>query len=212
MCLDLETTGLSPSRDWIIEVAAYRVRGGCVEDRFVSFVRPGDITKVTPFITDLTGITRSMVSDAPLPDVVLPELFGFIGDDMIVGHNTCFDMNFLYDGALKADLVPIGNDFTDTMRISRRTYRNLPNHRLGTLAQYLSVVPNGAHRAAADVETTICCYERMVKSRSAHIPDFRERSMKYRPHPKTEETTPEGFEICGRDTVPDPNGRLSLFL
>ncbi len=126
---------------------------------------------MTSFITNLTGITRNMVSHAPLPNVVLSELFEFIGEDMIVGHNTCFDMNFLYDGALKADLVPISNDFTDTMRISRRTYSGLPNHKLGTLAQHLSVVPNGAHRAAADVETTINCYERMVKSRSAHFPD-----------------------------------------
>lgn len=171
ICLDLETTGLSPSRDWIIEVAAYRVREGDVEDRFVSLVRPGEVSKVTPFITNLTGISREMVSDAPLPDEVLPELFEFIGDDMIVGHNTCFDMNFLYDGALKIGISPIGNDFTDTMRISRRTYRELPNHKLGTLAQYLSVVPNGAHRAAADVETTINCYERMVKCRSAHFPE-----------------------------------------
>ncbi|MBQ5448100.1 MAG: 3'-5' exonuclease, partial [Candidatus Methanomethylophilus sp.] len=121
VCIDLETTGLRPSSDWIIEVAAYRVRSGRAEDRFVSFVRPGELNKVSSFITQLTGITREMVADAPLPEEVLPELFDFVGDDMVVGHNTCFDMNFLYDGALRAGLEPIGNDFTDTMRISRRT-------------------------------------------------------------------------------------------
>lgn len=170
VCIDLETTGLRPSSDWIIEVAAYRMRSGKAEDRFVSFVRPGDIGKVSSFITQLTGITREMVADAPLPEEVLPELFDFVGDDMVVGHNTCFDMNFLYDGAVRAGLDPIGNDFTDTMRISRRTYKELPNHRLGTLAQHLDVVPTAAHRAAADVETTIRCYEQMVKARRADIP------------------------------------------
>ena len=170
ICIDLETTGLRPSSDWIIEVAAYRMRSGKAEDRFVSFVRPGDIGKVSSFITQLTGITREMVADAPLPEEVLPELFDFVGDDMVVGHNTCFDMNFLYDGAVRAGLDPIGNDFTDTMRISRRTYKELPNHRLGTLAQHLDVVPTAAHRAAADVETTIRCYEQMVKARRADIP------------------------------------------
>lgn len=170
VCIDLETTGLRPSSDWIIEVAAYRVRSGKAEDRFVSFVRPGEIGKVSSFITQLTGITREMVADAPLPEEVLPELFDFVGDDMVVGHNTCFDMNFLYDGAVRAGLDPIGNDFTDTMRISRRTYKELPNHRLGTLAQHLDVVPTAAHRAAADVETTIRCYEQMVKARRADIP------------------------------------------
>ena len=170
VCIDLETTGLRPSSDWIIEVAAYRMRSGKAEDRFVSFVRPGEIGKVSSFITQLTGITREMVADAPLPEEVLPELFDFVGDDMVVGHNTCFDMNFLYDGAVRAGLNPIGNDFTDTMRISRRTYKELPNHRLGTLAQHLDVVPTAAHRAAADVETTIRCYEQMVKARRADIP------------------------------------------
>lgn len=170
VCIDLETTGLRPSSDWIIEVAAYRVRSGKAEDRFVSFVRPGEIGKVSSFITQLTGITREMVADAPLPEEVLPELFDFVGDDMVVGHNTCFDMNFLYDGAVRAGLDPIGNDFTDTMRISRRTYKEFPNHRLGTLAQHLDVVPTAAHRAAADVETTIRCYEQMVKARRADIP------------------------------------------
>ena len=170
VCIDLETTGLRPSSDWIIEVAAYRMRSGKAEDRFVSFVRPGEIGKVSSFITQLTGITREMVADAPLPEEVLPELFDFVGDDMVVGHNTCFDMNFLYDGAIRAGLDPIGNDFTDTMRISRRTYKELPNHRLGTLAQHLDVVPTAAHRAAADVETTIRCYEQMVKARRADIP------------------------------------------
>ena len=170
VCIDLETTGLRPSIDWIIEVAAYRMRSGKAEDRFVSFVRPGEIGKVSSFITQLTGITREMVADAPLPEEVLPELFDFVGDDMVVGHNTCFDMNFLYDGAVRAGLDPIGNDFTDTMRISRRTYKELPNHRLGTLAQHLDVVPTAAHRAAADVETTIRCYEQMVKARRADIP------------------------------------------
>ncbi len=170
VCIDLETTGLRPSSDWIIEVAAYRMRSGKAEDRFVSFVRPGEIGKVSSFITQLTGITREMVANAPLPEEVLPELFDFVGDDMVVGHNTCFDMNFLYDGAVRAGLDPIGNDFTDTMRISRRTYKELPNHRLGTLAQHLDVVPTAAHRAAADVETTIRCYEQMVKARRADIP------------------------------------------
>lgn len=180
VCLDLETTGLSPADDWILEVAAYRVRDGFVEDRYVSLVRPGELQKVSAFITKLTGITQKMVADAPLPEKVLPELFGFIGEDMVLGHNTCFDMNFLYDGALKAGLQPISNDFTDTMRISRRICTDLPDHKLGTVAAFLGVVPNGAHRAAADVETTIGCYERMVKSRSVHFPDWEQyRTLKY---------------------------------
>ncbi|MBO4502765.1 MAG: hypothetical protein J5707_03820, partial [Candidatus Methanomethylophilus sp.] len=104
VCIDLETTGLRPTGDWIIEFAAYKVEDGVCRDRLVSFVRPGDISKVSPFITSLTGITKDMVRDAPLPEDILPELFDFVGDYMVLGHNTCFDMNFLYDGAVKAGL------------------------------------------------------------------------------------------------------------
>lgn len=171
VCIDLETTGLRPTGDWIIEFAAYRVRDGTVTDRFVSFVRPGEIHKVSSFITKLTGITKEMVADAPLPGDILPELFEFIGNDMILGHHTSFDVNFLYDGAVKAGLEPIGNDFTDTMRISRKKNKDcIPNHKLGTLANYLGIDVTTAHRAAADVVTTIRCYEKMVKERDAVIP------------------------------------------
>lgn len=172
VCIDLETTGLRPSDDWIIEFAAYKVRSGTVVDRFVSFVRPGEIRKVSSFITSLTGITKEMVADAPLPEDILPQLFDFIGDDMILGHHTSFDVNFLYDGAKKAGLEPIGNDFTDTMRISRKMNKDkIPNHKLGTLADYLGVEVVTAHRAAADVVTTVRCYEKMAKGRDAIIPE-----------------------------------------
>lgn len=171
ICIDLETTGLRPTGDWIIEFAAYKVEDGVCKDRLVSFVRPGEIEKVSPFITGLTGITKDMVRHAPLPEEILPELFDFIGDYMMLGHNTCFDVNFLYDGAKKAGLEPIGNDFTDTMRISRKMNKGLPNHRLGTLADHLGVKVTHAHRAAADVETTIRCYEIMAKGREAVIPE-----------------------------------------
>lgn len=175
VCLDLETTGLSPKDESIIEFAAYRVRSGKVTDRIVSFVRPYPGNRVTSFITNLTGITPEMVADAPLPEDILPQLFEFIGNDMVVGHNTCFDMNFLYDGALKAGLTPIPNDFTDTMRHSRKINKGkIDNHRLGTLADYLGVDVTTAHRAAADVETTIRCYELMLKERTADIPVFDE--------------------------------------
>ncbi|MCQ2084914.1 MAG: 3'-5' exonuclease [archaeon] len=171
VCIDLETTGLSPREDWIIEFAAYKVRNGTVVDRLVSFVRPGQISKVSSFITKLTGITKEMVEDAPLPEDILPELFEFVGEDMVLGHHTCFDMNFLYDGAIKAGLEPLGNDFTDTMRISRKKNKDcIPNHKLGTLADYLEIDVVTAHRAAADVVTTIRCYEKMVKERDAVIP------------------------------------------
>ena len=160
VCLDLETTGLSPSSDHIIEMAAYRVRDGQVTDRFDTLVDPGH--RISSFITELTGITNEMVRGAP--DIVdaLPQMFSFIGSDMVVGHNVSFDMNFLYDAAIACEMDPVPNDFIDTMRLSRRLYPDLQKHTLNHLAGYLGVsMP--AHRAEADVISTVECYEIMFR-------------------------------------------------
>ncbi|MCQ2070929.1 MAG: DNA polymerase III subunit epsilon [archaeon] len=169
VCIDLETTGLRPSSDWTIEVAAYRVRAGKVTGKYISFVRPGELSKVSAFITKLTGITKEMVEDAPLPEQVFPELFEFVGNDVILGHNVSFDVNFMYDGAERAGLTPISNDFMDTRWISKAMVPELPNNKLGTIADHFDIEVVTAHRAAADVETTVRCFEKMVMGRDAII-------------------------------------------
>lgn len=93
VALDLETTGLAPYWDEIIEVGALRVRGGEVSEHFTSLVKPRN--EIDEFIIDLTGITNEMVADAPPIGEVLPQLRAFIGQDVVVGHNVNFDVNFL---------------------------------------------------------------------------------------------------------------------
>ena len=160
--IDLETTGLEPQYDNIIEVAAIRVRGGNVSDKFVSFVKPYD--EIDDFITDLTGITNEMLSTAPTPEEVLPLLFDFIGGDIVVGHNVNFDVNFLYDWFEIILKKPFSNDFVDTMRISRKLLPNLPHHRLTDISDALNVVPNGFHRALCDCQTTFDCFSSLHSS------------------------------------------------
>ena len=115
--LDLETTGLDPQYDDIIEVAAIRIVDGAAEGSFSSLVNPG--YPIDEFITDLTGITDDMLSSAPSLDFVLPALLSFVGADIVVGHNVNFDINFIYDSCSARSLAPFSNDFVDTMRISR---------------------------------------------------------------------------------------------
>jgi len=170
VCIDIETTGLSPARESIIEIAAYRMREGAMDDAFVSFVRPDK--HVSSFITSLTGITDADVEDAPLPSEVLPDLKDFVGGDPILGHNVSFDMNFIHDACLREGIEPIGNDFFDTKNIAKWGLPGLENGRLETVAEYLSIPLGVHHRAGADVETTVRCYEAMVKGRE---PIFRRK-------------------------------------
>lgn len=91
--LDLETTGLSPYENEIIEIAMLRVRGGSVQQIFQTLVHPEH--RISRFITNLTGISNEMVETSPAIEDVIGDAFQFLGEDLIVGHNVSFDLRFL---------------------------------------------------------------------------------------------------------------------
>ncbi|MFC5547214.1 PolC-type DNA polymerase III [Massilia aerilata] len=150
--LDFETTGLSPeSGDRITEVAALRIAGGEIVERYVSLVNCG--VRIPSFITSLTGITQQMVDTAPLAEDVVPELIEFIGGDTLAAHNASFDEKFL-----KAEGARLGHacrhaGLVCSVKLSRRVLPGLPSYRLGELARSLGIAFRGtAHRAEADAE------------------------------------------------------------
>ena len=150
--LDFETTGLSPDMgDRITEVAALRIVGGEITERYVSLVNCG--VRIPSFITQLTGITQEMVDSAPSAGRVVPELLDFIGGDMLSAHNASFDEKFL-----KAEGWRIGRPTAHTglvcsLKLSRRLFPGLPSYKLGNLSSRLGIAFRGtAHRAEADAE------------------------------------------------------------
>lgn len=157
--VDIETTGFDPMFDEIIEVAGIKYRGRNEVGRFQSLVKPDD--GIPDYITALTGITNEMVADAPGIEDVLPRFLEFIGEDIVVGHNVHFDVNFLYDYAEDFELKPFSNDLVDTLRLSRRLYPELQSHKLSALAAHFGVEPDGEHRALADCVTTQKCLSAM---------------------------------------------------
>lgn len=157
--IDIETTGLDPRFDEIIEVAGIKYDNRLEVGRFQSFVKPQQ--KISSFITELTGITNEMVAHAPRIKTVLPDFLSFLDDSIIVGHNVHFDINFIYDNAEYLGLSSFTNDFVDTMRISRRLYKDLENHKLSTLVSFLQVGSSVEHRALADCIATYECFVKM---------------------------------------------------
>lgn len=156
--LDLETTGYNPHFDEIIEVACIRYSGSEKIDSFHSYVQPtpyGDdsIHYVDDFITKLTGITDDMLVTAPKFKDIANELYDYLGDSVIVGHNVNFDINFLYDNFLKCLGCEFKNDYLDTMRLSRIALPDLPHHRLKDLKEYFSI-DGVQHRALNDCQIT----------------------------------------------------------
>lgn len=175
--VDVETTGLSPVYNEIIEVSAIRVRGGQIVDRFSSLVCPSDMSQVDEYITALTGISPAMLETAPSAEKVFPAFLDFVGSDVLVGHNVAFDVNFIYDACSSCGLPTFGNDYIDTCRLSRRAFPDLPNHKLATIAKKCGVPQDCAHRAEADAETAALCYEYMIQyARDNNLEDVLQRA------------------------------------
>jgi len=151
--LDLETTGGSATDDAICEIGAVKVRGGECLGTFHTFVDPG--RDIPPAITVLTGLTTAMVRPAPTVDQVLPSLLEFLGDAVFVGHNVRFDRSFLDAALLRGDRPRLANRTVDTCALARRLVRDeVPNCKLGTLAERLRLDHRPTHRALDDALAT----------------------------------------------------------
>lgn len=152
--LDFETTGLSPDAGArITEVAALRIEGGRIVDRFVSLVNCH--VSVPPFITALTGITQRMVDSAPCVSHVVPELLRFIGTDTLSAHNASFDEKFLLAESASLGLQSQHRSLLCSLKLARRLFPGLPGYKLEMLAPSLGIRFNGAaHRAEADAEVS----------------------------------------------------------
>lgn len=150
--LDFETTGLSPVMgDRITEVAALRIAGGRVTERYVSLVNCG--VRIPAFITALTGISQEMVDAAPPASKVVPELIDFIGADTLAAHNASFDEKFLKAEGERAGRSCGHAHLVCSLKLSRRVFPGLPSYKLGRLAGQLGIgFRSAAHRAEADAE------------------------------------------------------------
>ncbi len=158
---DLETTGISPNYDEVVEISAIKVRKGRVVEEFNTLVNPK--RPIPRRASQVNGITNEMVAEAPLFEEVLSDFFDFVGDDVLVGHNIgSFDMKFLYRDSRKFYGKIPGNDYVDTLLVARRHLSRLSHHRLVDLAEYYHISTKGAHRALNDCHMNQQVYERMV--------------------------------------------------
>jgi DNA polymerase III subunit epsilon len=154
--LDIETTGLNPSNDEIIELSAIRIIDGVQVDSFSTLIKP--MCRINKFITDLTGITNQMVADAPDIESALPQFCTFVGDSVVVGHNVNFDINFIYDNLQRCLNKPFSNEFIDLLRIARKTLPDLENHKLKTLSEHFDIDTTDSHRGLKDCTMTNDCF------------------------------------------------------
>ena len=158
--IDFETTGMSPTQGArATEVAIVLLEQGRVVDRFQSLMQSG--AWVSPFITELTGITNAMLRTAPPAAEVMRDAARFVGDVPMVAHNASFDSKF-WQAELALAGLEAPHAFACTVLLSRRIYPQAPSHSLGNLARYLQLPSTGrAHRALADAEMAAALLARM---------------------------------------------------
>ena len=129
--LDIETTGLNPYRDHVTELGAVKVRANKVVDEFSQLVVYPRSNHVPSFITKLNGITEDLLLKKGKPVKEAMTAFRtFIGDDIVIGYNVNFDLNFLYDLARKFHLPELSNDYVDVLRLARVYYPHQHNRLL----------------------------------------------------------------------------------
>ncbi|MCD8028972.1 MAG: 3'-5' exonuclease [Erysipelotrichaceae bacterium] len=150
--MDLETTGLSPYKNDIIEICLLKVRHNQIVDQYVQLVNPG--YQVSSYITNLTGITNQMLIDKPVLNTLKDDVIAFIGHDIIVGHNTNFDVRFLQAGFNET----FDNEYVDTLQYCRKLYPELAHHTLSDMSDYLDLSKN-THRALDDCICTKELYD-----------------------------------------------------
>ena len=159
---DVETTGLSPTDgDRIVEIAAVKVKGNLIVDKFYSLVNPK--RSMPSQATLVNNITDDMLVNAPMAEDILPQMIHFIGGACVAGHNVRFDLNFLcYELALIGRRLNDQTPAVDTLKMARELLPYLSNHKLAYLARSLGVVVDQTHRAMADVELTVAVFLRLM--------------------------------------------------
>lgn len=150
--LDLETTGLSPNYDSIIEIGIIKVKENKIVDKYNSLINPGFL--INEYITSITGITNEMLKGKPKIIDLKKEVLNFIGNDVLVGHNISFDVSFLQKGFNEE----LKNEYIDTLQFCRKLFKELSHHRLTDMSNYLEISRN-EHRSMSDCLCTKELYD-----------------------------------------------------
>jgi DNA polymerase-3 subunit alpha (Gram-positive type) len=159
---DLETTGLSPERDEIIEFGAliYNYQTG-ERQKIDILIKPEHPLRA--FTKELTHITDEMLADKLGIEEAFKEIYKIIDGAILVAHNANFDFNFLRSYARKLGYPELDNTVIDTLTIARSFYPHLKNHRLGTVAKKNGILYDDriAHRGDYDADVLTDVFEHM---------------------------------------------------
>ncbi|MBS0009873.1 MAG: GIY-YIG nuclease family protein [Bacteroidales bacterium] len=159
--VDIETTGGSPKRERITEIAVYIFDGEKICDEFCSLVNPE--RSIPYYITNITGITNEMVEDAPRFYEIAKQLVEITEGKTFVAHNAGFDYSFI-----RQEFKNLGYSYQrpllDTLSLSRKLLPAYRSYSLGNLCRELGIEINGRHRASGDAMATVKLFELLLQA------------------------------------------------
>lgn len=169
IALDLETTGLNPSSDRILEIGAVKVVNGQIKETYETLVNPE--MKISGRIEELTGITNEMAAKGEDRKKAVEKLVEFCEDLPLLGHNILFDYSFVKRSAVNQKLE-FEKEGIDTLKIARILFPDMEHRTLGALCTYYKIEQERAHRAACDALAAMELYRRMREQFSANSSDL----------------------------------------
>lgn len=175
ICVDLETTGLNPKKDHIIEIGAVKVREGKITEEFSALIYPG--VRLGEKITEITGLTDADLKDKPIISRVLPDFLEFAEELPLLGHSVLFDYSFLKKAAVN-EKKSFERNGIDTLTISRKYLSQLESRSLVSLCRYFEI-PHKAHRALEDAKATHALYQKLCEN-FFEKEDFRPQPLIYK--------------------------------
>jgi DNA polymerase III epsilon subunit family exonuclease len=150
---DLETTGLSASRDRMCEIGAVRVKALEIAETFETLVDPG--VALPPSIARLTGLRDAELSAAPRTELAVRRFLAFAGDAPLVAHNARFDVGFLDHAVQRLTGRRVAAPVVDTVWLARRLlHRRSERFSLARLAHFFGTSCDPCHRALPDALAT----------------------------------------------------------
>jgi DNA polymerase III subunit epsilon len=196
--IDIETTGGSPLSEKITEIALYIHDGFKIINEYSTLINPEK--NIPYFITNLTGITNEMVSDAPKFYEIAKQIIEMTQDCIFVAHNVSFDYHFI-----RHEYKRLGYNFSRerlcTVQLSRQLIPGYPSYSLGKICDHLNIRIEGRHRASGDAFATVKLFEHLLKLSDPdlrvfkYIPGLSKKDLHPGLNPSTVENLPEATGV-----------------
>ncbi|MFT7624479.1 MAG: DNA polymerase-3 subunit epsilon [Myxococcota bacterium] len=148
--VDVETTGLDPSKDRVIEVGIVHMRAGKTIEQYGRLIDPG--REIPEVVVGITGITQDMVDGQPKFEDLAREIHARLEGKVLVAYNLSFDSAFI-----RAELERVGlklpeGPALDPLVFARELQKNDGSKKLGAVAERMGIVLEEAHRAVNDAQ------------------------------------------------------------